>query len=98
MTFEEALKAPLVELLPPELRVELCGALADEAGFAAGPAFVAGKTRAFTPPVPFAEAAGWIERTYRGFKRAHVRLVDGRTVYFHPSGLRSVAPPRPPTR
>lgn len=98
MTFEEALKAPLVELLPPELRVELSGALAAEAGFAAGPAFVAGKTQAFAPPVPFAEAAGWIERTYRGFKRAHIRLVDGRTVYFDPSGLRSVTPARGPAR
>ncbi len=86
------MRRPLAETLPAPLRADLRHLRAIEVGFGAGPSFVGGKVQRYAPPVPAARALAWLERYRDTFRRGHVALADGRTLFFDPIGFRDVVP------
>ena len=89
----------LLGTIPAEWRERGAAAGCSEAGFGAGPSFVAGKVKNFDPPASLEEAVAWVQHYAGVMKAGHVRLVDGHILWFRSYGFtraeRRETPPRP---
>lgn len=83
----ESEPSALLDSIPEPLRNEVKQLRANEVGFRTGPGFVAGELKALVPPVPISEALTWLDRYRSVFRKAHVELVDGRRLWFVPTGF-----------
>ncbi|MGM0576611.1 MAG: hypothetical protein ACQEXJ_12850 [Myxococcota bacterium] len=81
--------ATLRASIPADLQAHADAVGCDQAGFRAGPGFMAGLDEAYDPPVPLDTALSWIAR-YQAAKRAHVRLADRTVLWFESRGFYQV--------
>lgn len=71
-----------------------------EAGFAAGPSFVAGRHESFAPPISLTEALRWLFRFRHMLRGAHVWFDDESGLWLDRHGFtryddQPASPPRP---
>jgi hypothetical protein len=84
MGYKETIPGRVLELISARLVLE--------AGFAAGPSFVAGEVRRFDPPVPLEEALTWMERFAHVLRGGHILLDDHTGLWFERSGFHRYDP------
>jgi len=88
--------ASRIDSIPAEVRDQFAGQAAVEVGFGAGPGCVAVNIKKLDPPTTFESAMAWLEG-YRGtFRKGHVQLEGGATLYFDPTGFARVREPGQP--
>ena len=68
--------------LPSSLQPLVREPWVEQAGFGAGPGFVAGRRHTFKSPVMITDGLAWLALYASVFRVAHLRLVDGTTLFF----------------
>gem|GEM_PF-2284948 len=72
----------LLEMIPHETKKKIEGKAVIQAGWAAGPAYIARKNYDFDPPVPLSEAASVLEADREIFRGCHILLEDHSVLWF----------------
>ena len=88
-----------LQTIPPEIWREVGQRKVLEAGFGAGPSFIAGKTESFAEPVSIEDGLRWLSRYAGALRIAHLQLEDRSVLFFERLGFKRWdqtrrAPPR----
>ena len=76
-----------LDTVPPEVLEQVSDKSVAEVSFGAGPGYIGGETKRYSPTVTLGEAVEWFRRYVGSLRGAHIGFTDKSGLWFWPNGF-----------